>query len=128
MKALKEAISRRANVEDRCSGACWEGRYKSVPLLDQAALVACMAYVDLNPIRAKVGLCPQPKGCHRRAPAHLSAYSSGDCVPRTPCPLAVYIIDSNFILENIDDANGQGTKVTKGGFRASRGAEAAAPL
>jgi len=59
MKALKEAISRRANAEDRCSGAFWEGRYKSVPLLDQAALVACMAYVDLNPIRAKVAKTPE---------------------------------------------------------------------
>ena len=64
---------------------------------------------DGNGQGAKVGLRPQPKGCQRRAPAHLSAFSSGDCVPRTPCPLAVYIIDSIFILEYIDDGNGQGT-------------------
>lgn len=59
MKALKEDLSRRANREDECSGAFWEGRYKSVPLLDQAALTACMAYVDLNPIRAKVADRPE---------------------------------------------------------------------
>jgi hypothetical protein len=59
MKALKEGISRRANREDGCTGAFWEGRFTSVPLLDQAALVACMAYVDLNPLRAKVAPTPE---------------------------------------------------------------------
>ncbi len=54
MKAFKEPISRRANKEDGCSGAFWEGRYHSQVLLDQAALIACMAYIDLNPIRAKI--------------------------------------------------------------------------
>ena len=59
MKALKEHLARRANKEDGCSGAFWEGRFKSVPLLDQAALVACMAYVNLNPIRAQVADRPE---------------------------------------------------------------------
>jgi hypothetical protein len=59
LRALKEPISRRANAEDGCSGAFWEGRYQSVPLLDQAALVACMAYVDLNPIRAQLADRPE---------------------------------------------------------------------
>jgi hypothetical protein len=31
MKALKEDIAKRANKEDGCSGAFWEGRFKSVP-------------------------------------------------------------------------------------------------
>ncbi len=59
MKAFKEPISRRANREDGCSGAFWEGRFHSVPLLDQAALIACMAYIDLNPIRAKIADRPE---------------------------------------------------------------------
>ena len=58
----------------------------------------------------KVGLRPQPKDCHRRAPAHLSAYSSGDFVPRPPRPSAVHVIAFNSILENIDDVSGRGTK------------------
>ncbi|MFW5830300.1 MAG: transposase, partial [Planctomycetota bacterium] len=59
MKALKEPIARAANKEDECTGAFWEGRFKSVPLLDQAALVACMAYVDLNPVRAGIAKNPE---------------------------------------------------------------------
>ncbi len=59
MKSLKEDISRRANREDGCTGAFWEGRFTSVPLLDNAALVACMAYVDLNPLRAGLASTPE---------------------------------------------------------------------
>jgi hypothetical protein len=59
MKALKEGIARRANREDSCSGAFWEERFHSVPLLDQAALIAAMAYVDLNPVRAKLADRPE---------------------------------------------------------------------
>ena len=59
MKAVKEQLSRRANREDRCTGAFWEGRFSSVALLDQAAVIAAMAYVDLNPIRARVADRPE---------------------------------------------------------------------
>jgi len=52
MRLLSQNIAQRANKEDREVGKFWQARYRAVRLLDETAILACAAYVDLNPIRA----------------------------------------------------------------------------
>jgi REP element-mobilizing transposase RayT len=59
MKWLKEPLARMANKEDACTGAFWEGRYKSIGILDEASLLATCAYIDLNPVAAGAATTPE---------------------------------------------------------------------
>ena len=59
MKCLNEPIARQANAEDGCTGHFWEARFHSQPLCSERALLAAMAYVDLNPIRAGIARTPE---------------------------------------------------------------------
>jgi len=59
MKALKEPLARMANKEDDCKGTFWESRYKSIAILDEEALLATCAYIDLNPVAAGMAATPE---------------------------------------------------------------------
>ena len=67
MKALCEPIARLANRQDEATGHFWEGRFKALAITDEAGLLACSMYVDLNPIRAAMAQTPEES-------IHTSAY------------------------------------------------------
>ncbi|MCH9673028.1 MAG: hypothetical protein K0U93_16450, partial [Gammaproteobacteria bacterium] len=54
MQQLKQPIARQANLEDGVSGHFFDQRFYSGALLSEQALLAAMAYVDLNPVRARI--------------------------------------------------------------------------
>ncbi len=76
MRALNEPIARRANREDKCSGRFWEGRFKCQALLDERAVLSCMAYVDLNPVRA--GMCDRIADCEHTSIRRRLAVDTGE--------------------------------------------------
>ena len=63
MKALKEPLSRLCNKADGVKGTFWEARYKSIAVLDEEALLATCAYIDLNPVAAGIANVPE-KSAH----------------------------------------------------------------
>lgn len=67
MRSLSEPIARMANHQDECTGRFWEGRFKAQRITDEAGLLACAMYVDLNPVRAAMAESPDQS-------QHTSAY------------------------------------------------------
>jgi len=52
MQAVGRSYVRYFNDSQGRTGTLWEGRYKSTLIQTERYLLACMAYIDLNPVRA----------------------------------------------------------------------------
>ena len=125
MKALNEPIARMANAEDKCTGRFWEGRFKSQALCDEAALAACMAYVDLNPIRAKMAETPETSD-HTSIKQRITAAKSNQSPknltqfvgnPREPMPQGLPFTLKDYI--ELVDWTGRAIRNDKRGYIAS---------
>jgi putative transposase len=52
MQAIGRRYVRNYNLRHARSGTLWEGRYKSTLIQAERYLLACMVYIELNPVRA----------------------------------------------------------------------------
>jgi REP element-mobilizing transposase RayT len=103
MRCLVEPIARLANKEDACSGRFWQGRFFCQKILDDAALLACLAYVDLNLVRA--GIAPTPE-----ASQYTSVYERVQALkpPGTVAePQAVPDVPENSVIPDRVDGTAQ---------------------
>lgn len=68
MQAVGRRYVRYFNDLQRRSGTLWEGRYKSALVQSERYLLACMVYLDLNPVRA--GMVAQAQDYRWSSHAH----------------------------------------------------------
>lgn len=83
MQAVGRRYVRYFNDVHRRSGTLWEGRYKSTLIQAERYLLACMAYIDLNPVRA--GMVVQPRDYSWSSHGHYIGLRTDKLI--TPHPL-----------------------------------------
>lgn len=83
MQAVGRSYVRYFNDAQGRSGTLWEGRYKSTLVQTDRYLLACMAYIDLNPVRA--GLVSDPRDYAWSSYCHYIGQRADKLV--TPHPL-----------------------------------------
>ena len=84
MQSVGRTYVRYFNKRHDRSGTLWEGRYKSSLVDSEAYLLTCMAYIDLNPVRA--GAADSPEAFNWSSYKHLS----GQKIDKLVTPHALY--------------------------------------
>jgi putative transposase len=102
--ALGEAhrrYTRHVNLREGWRGYLWQGRFASCPM-DEAHLLACARYVELNPVRARLARRPRDWRWSS-ARAHLAGKDDGLVRVR---PLLALAPDwPDFLAEGLDEAD-----------------------
>lgn len=83
MQALGRGYVRQFNRRHGRSGTLFEGRYRGAPIEAERHLLACMAYFDLNPVRA--GLVQRPEDYPWSSHGHHAGHRQDEGL--TPHPL-----------------------------------------
>ena len=95
MQAVGRRYVRYFNDIQKRSGTLWEGRYRSTLIQTERYLLACMAYIDLNPVRA--GLVAQARDYPWSSYGHYSGQRIDKLI--TPHPLVWALGNTPFARE-----------------------------
>ena len=95
MQAVGRSYVRYFNGAQKRSGTLWEGRYKSTVIQTDRYLLACMAYIDLNPVRA--GLVAQARDYPWSSFGHYTGQRTEKFI--TPHPLVWELGNTPFARE-----------------------------
>lgn len=95
MQAVGRRYVRYFNDRTQRTGTLWEGRYRSTLVQSESYLLTCMAYLDLNPVRA--GLVQSPSEFPWSSHGHYIGQRSDKLV--TPHPLAWELGNTPFARE-----------------------------
>ena len=95
MQAVGRRYVRYFNDRQARSGTLWEGRYRSTLIDTERYLLACMAYIDLNPVRA--GLVSDPRDYPWSSHGHYIGLRTDKLL--TPHPLVWALGNTPFARE-----------------------------
>jgi len=95
MQAVGRRYVRYFNDRHGRTGTLWEGRYRSTLIQSECYLLACMVYIDLNPVRA--GLAGEPRDYPWSSHAHYVGLRSDRLI--APHPLYWQLGNTPFARE-----------------------------